>query len=712
MPSALFIPQRLPSQTLLRSGQARASYEYEVVNYTPALNGTTLRIPPVTALFPLATGSSLPVALAGSTLRITGGGWSGPITNSTRAGENLSFASTSPPQLLTNGWLPNDTIADAVEASAPYGALTLAFRWQWSLTEPNGTLYRSPWSVPARNATAPYLPSIFEPAPLVTSSSLTSPIQFGRGFVDTLAGSVAGRSFTYRWDDPSGDHLARGAATGPSGAQSVAASLPLVSPAHRLSPGLFVFRVLDSCGALVQDLWLNASFASSASEQIRVAPSTCGSIILNGVVYPGGASVKVDPSTTSLSLTSTGCAGYAFTGWSASGGLRPADVWARNTRLFVSWNGSLTAGWAPAHAVTFRESGAKAGQNWSVAIRGVTLVAAAPHPIQFQLANGTYPFYVNNGTGYAAAGAPGPVVVRGAAVNRSIALVPAIQHVVLIVMENSNLWPTLRDAPYMGYLWNTYARATEFYGACHESKPEYMAMTSGRPYSCTSIPVENVTNLGDLLQHKGFSWASYQESMNSSCDTVSSHQYFTHHDPFLWYADVVDNASRCDSHIVNSRSFNSSAANGSLPTFSLYVPNNNDDCEWTILPTCDAWLKGFLSPLLNSSRPKVQAMVAHTAFLVVFDEAETNLGYSTGGIVNSWCRSTTGENLSVCGGHLYLSVVSPFSANRQYSANATDYDLESTIEWLFGLGNDGGYDGTANFPAMTSLFDFPRNGSY
>lgn len=716
MPSALLMAQTAPTHALLRGGTIQASYEFEVVNYTVAANGTEVFVPTVLALFPLASGSDEVLTLHWVNLTVSGAGWSDPnqTSQSLIPTSGLSFNATVAPQLLTEGWLANDHRADAVQASAAYGNLTLAFRWLWSMTEPNATVYASGWSTPSRTANSPYLPSIFYPAPRVASQTATSPVVLGGNFTDALSGIVSGRSFNLSWSDPTGRILAEGGLNVPAGATTATANLPLAPAGHRLSPGTFVFRVVDSCGALIQDDWLSGSYPVSASLHLGIAPSSCGTIILNASVYHSGAAPSYRPSNSSYSLTSTGCTGYAFTGWSESGGLLPASQWARNTRVFVSWSGALSAGWGPAYLVTFHESGVRTGQNWSVAIHGTTVQAASPNPVTFLLANGTYPYYVGNGTGYSLVGAvsSGTVQVRGGAVNVSLTLAPDIQHVVVIVFENSNLYPTLSFAPYMDYLWNSYGRATQFYGACHESKPEYLAMTNGRAFTCDSIPVEKVSNLGDLFESHGLTWGSYLESMNTSCDTVSTPIYFAHHDPFIWYSDIVNNATRCAAHVVNSRYFNESVANGTLPNYSLYIPNTDDDCEETILPTCDAWLKGFLSPLLNSTHPAVQTLVAHTAFVLAFDEAETNLGYSTGGIVNSWCRNATGQNLSVCGGHIYLSVVSPFSSNRAYTLNATDYNLESTVEWLFGLGSDGGFDGTSNFPSMDGLFSFPQNGGY
>ena len=706
MPSALFIVQATPSHPVLQSGRVQASYEFEVVNFTSAVNGTKVVVPNVLALFPLTSTSDFSVNLPSVELGVAGAGWSNPTltSNSSAAPSNLSFSASNPPQLLTVGWLPNDPQADAIQADAVYGTITLAFRWSWVMYEPNGTIYTSPWSTPSYSAASPSLPSIFYPAELVASHGETSPVTIGGNFTDLLVGHVAARSFGLAWTDTTGRQSAHGQLNTSSGATSASASLALTNPTHRLAPGTFVFRVKDTCGALIQDQWRSASLGTAASVELGILPSACGTVILNGTVFADGAAPEERPSPGSYSLTSTGCPGYAFTGWSESGGVVPASTWARNTRLFVSWNGSVSAGWAPGYRVTFQEGGATKGQNWSVTIHGTRVQARAPNPLSFLLANGSYTYYVGNATGYSSSASPGTVLVKGSPVNLSVSLAPDIQHVVVIVMENSNLYPTLRYAPYMDYLWNTYAKATSFYAACHESKPEYLAMTSGRSYSCGSIPLVNVTHLGDLLEKRGLTWGSYLESMNTSCDNVSSHFYFAHHNPFLWYADVRNNATRCSTRDVNSRVFNQTLANGTLPTYSLYVPNNDDDCEWTVLPTCDTWLKSFLGPILNSTHSAVQNLVAHTAFVIAFDEAETNLGYSTGGIVNPWCRNTTGQNLSVCGGHIYLSVVSPFSQGLTYSHNATDYNLESTVEWLLGLGGTGNNDSTTQFPPMKALF--------
>lgn len=281
-----------------------------------------------------------------------------------------------------------------------------------------------------------------------------------------------------------------------------------------------------------------------------------------------------------------------------------------------------------------------------------------------------------------------------------------VQHVVVIVLENQEISTVYTSAPYERYLQHTFGNATTFYGACHDSLPEYAAMTSGRSYTCTSIPIEGVTNLADLAQAKGESWDGYFEGMTSPCQLASGGSYVSYHNPFILYKDIRYNSTRCDAHIRNSASFNASLANGTLPTLSYYVPNIYDDGLHSSVAAADTWLRSFLSPILNSTSPVVLAEVATTAFFIVSDEgSSTDLsGYSAGGVVSSWCQNQTQTALSVCGGPTYLSVVSPLSHATTYTGDATDYNLESTVEWLLGLGNDGGNDGTTAFPAMTTLF--------
>lgn len=285
-----------------------------------------------------------------------------------------------------------------------------------------------------------------------------------------------------------------------------------------------------------------------------------------------------------------------------------------------------------------------------------------------------------------------------------------VQHAVVIILENREVSQIWALAPYERYLQARYGNATNFFALCHGSPPNYLAMTSGRVEYCGANVTGqvNVTNLPDEIERAGLTWAGYFESMPSACYPYSAGPYVAWHDPFVAYDDIIDNPARCAAHVLPSRQFNASVANGTLPTVSFYVPNTIDDCDNSSLTICDQWLQGFLTPILNATDPAEQALVSHTAFFIVYDEGITDAGYA-GPVITSDCVATTGRALSTCGGQIYLSVVSPYSLGTSYTSDATAFNLESTLEWLFGLPSDGGYDGSADFPAMTSLFDFPSN---
>ncbi|HEV2166575.1 MAG TPA: alkaline phosphatase family protein [Thermoplasmata archaeon] len=364
------------------------------------------------------------------------------------------------------------------------------------------------------------------------------------------------------------------------------------------------------------------------------------------------------------------------------------------------------------YPLNFYEVGLPDGTGWSVTVGGLVGRGTAPSAIGFSLANGSYPFSQPQAAGYAPSVTSGNVSIQGASASRTLGFTLRFQHVVTIVMENEASATVLSGAPYQAYLAAKYATATHFYGACHYSYPNYVAMTSGRYFACgtASIPIEGVTNIADLIEKANLSWMGYFEGMTTACQVASNGSYVSFHNPFILYKDIRYNTSRCDHHVVNSASFNASVANGTLPSYSYYVPNISDDCYRTALSFCDQWLASFLSPILNSTKPAVQKLVASTLFLIVYDEGEESgaafdAGYSAGpGYVNTWCKNTTGQALSACGGLTYLVAVSPWSSKIVFTPNVSDYNLETTVEWFLNLGgSDGGWDGTSAFPAMESL---------
>jgi len=263
-----------------------------------------------------------------------------------------------------------------------------------------------------------------------------------------------------------------------------------------------------------------------------------------------------------------------------------------------------------------------------------------------------------------------------------------IQHVFVVVLENAARSTVEQKGPYMVSLAQRYAQATEYYAICHPSAPNYLAMTGGVGHQCGSDAwnVYNTTSIADLLESGGRTWAAYDESMPTACDTTDAYPYAVKHNPFVYYADIVDNASRCAAHDGNFTAWSTALASGQVPNFALFTPNLTDDGHDTSVGTADTWLHGWLSPLLNES------FFASSVFFVTYDESvNDNTGYN-----------------GTMGGHVFFAAVSPYAkTGYNLTANASHYSLLSTVEWLLGVGNTGQHDGTSSFPPLRDLFAFP-----
>jgi hypothetical protein len=263
----------------------------------------------------------------------------------------------------------------------------------------------------------------------------------------------------------------------------------------------------------------------------------------------------------------------------------------------------------------------------------------------------------------------------------------SIRHVITVVLENENTGTVLRQGAYEKYLAATYGFAPNYYAVCHPSVPNYFAMTAGLPLICGSdnYHVYKVApNIGDLVEARHLTWASHFESMPSACDLTQNTSVYTNaHNPFVQYADIYNNKSRCDAHVSTLDAWNSTVANGTLPNYAFVVPNKIHDGHNTNTSVADAWLKAWLPPLVNSS------LFRTSVFLIVYDEAASdNSGYN-----------------GTDGGLSYFAAVGPaVNPNSTYRANSSHYNLLATTEWLLGLGGTGRNDSSAGFPAMKSLF--------
>ncbi|TPX51014.1 hypothetical protein CcCBS67573_g10056 [Chytriomyces confervae] len=259
-------------------------------------------------------------------------------------------------------------------------------------------------------------------------------------------------------------------------------------------------------------------------------------------------------------------------------------------------------------------------------------------------------------------------VATAAAVSHVAAACQAINSVMTIVLENQDTSTILADS-YMGstlvkkgYLLNN------FYGVTHPSQPNYIAMISGSRNLCLldfdcKIGANSIV---DLLEQKGKTWKSYQESYPGNCFTgTSSGTYRRKHNPFMSFDNIRGNPTRC-ANIVNSDQLSRDAAAGKLPNYIFYTPDMNNDGHDTSASYASNWLKTFLEPKL------VDPAYANVLFHVVFDESETYFG------PNHIYSILLGKGIKGVG----------LVDNAHYD----HYSFLATLEGIFDLGNLGKHD--------------------
>ncbi len=188
----------------------------------------------------------------------------------------------------------------------------------------------------------------------------------------------------------------------------------------------------------------------------------------------------------------------------------------------------------------------------------------------------------------------------------------SFDHVVTIVLENKSLNETYNcgtSCAYMTQLANTYGLARNYTALTHPSMANYIAMTSGGLYGTgdgQSPGSVNAVNIVDRLETAGLTWKAYMESYNGGCSD-SGTGYSGNHNPFVKYADIYNNPSRC-AKIVNtgndagnsSSLFLSDLSSSSAPNYMWLTPNKCNDMHDCSVATGNNYLANLVPKILSS----------------------------------------------------------------------------------------------------------------
>ena len=318
--------------------------------------------------------------------------------------------------------------------------------------------------------------------------------------------------------------------------------------------------------------------------------------------------------------------------------------------------------------------------------------------------------------------------------------IPHFKHVVVLTEENEAAATTFApDSPAV-FLKSLRGRGVfipNYYGVGHASLDNYIAMVSGQVlqpataadcgglslYICVQLQTpQGGRSYADQLEQSHQSWKSYQDGTTTPCfhahyaagdmspdpyqgaSTTGARNYADRHNPFIYFADVIGNQSRCEAHQRPFSDLSKDLANNSLPAFSFITPDTCNDghdnpCAGRNvggLTTADAFLKANVPALIDY-------LAAHDGLLIVnFDE---------GGTPSSAQDAATNPRDYTCascasggiGGRTGAILISPrLPQGTTVTASYDHYSLLRTLEDAFGITEHLGRAGAA--APMTEAF--------
>ncbi len=208
--------------------------------------------------------------------------------------------------------------------------------------------------------------------------------------------------------------------------------------------------------------------------------------------------------------------------------------------------------------------------------------------------------------------------------------VPAADHVFLVVLENHGFAQVIGSPamPYLNSLASQHSLATNYFSNTHPSIGNYFMLTAGELESNDDAFAGVVTddNIVRALTTSGKSWKAYAQSLPSVGYLGNDvYPYFKHHNPFVYFSDVVNSSAQAQ-NVVPFSNLQADVASGALPSLVYLLPdaeNDAHDCptggsacpDTDKLTAADTWLQSNIDPLINNPA------FSNSVFIIDFDEA-------------------------------------------------------------------------------------------
>ncbi len=226
----------------------------------------------------------------------------------------------------------------------------------------------------------------------------------------------------------------------------------------------------------------------------------------------------------------------------------------------------------------------------------------------------------------APAAARGPAAPPGAAPSAAGPCLgtpaPHYRHVVWVWMENkaSDAVIGSPEAPFENRLAHECGLATGYHGVAHPSLPNYLAATGGSTFGVTddAPPADHPVageSLFSQVEGAGLTWRAYEESMPAPCWLTQAGSYAVRHNPAAYFTQLRPS---CRLNDVGLDAFALDVSSGALPSFSFVTPDVCSDTHDCPVSTGDAWLRTWLTRLLDGSNYRA----GDTVLVLTWDEAE------------------------------------------------------------------------------------------
>jgi phosphatidylinositol-3-phosphatase len=282
----------------------------------------------------------------------------------------------------------------------------------------------------------------------------------------------------------------------------------------------------------------------------------------------------------------------------------------------------------------------------------------------------------------------------------AVAQVPRSSHVVLVIEENTSFNTAAANMPWLASQGNANGHATNFISDTSGSLMDYLWLMSGSCHSSANCTLPAGThdfgcsgdscassitddNLFREMDRSGITWRVYAQSYTAAGGTVTTPDlangtfYYRRHNPATWYDEVLTNANGSQARVVDFSQFAVDLANGTLPEFSLIVPDGLHDAHDGTPAQADAFLSANLTLLLQQPffQPGGDGML-----IITFDNGDFDIA-----------------------GQVYTAVIGPKVT--PHTVSAVPYKHENTLRTLLdAMGIAAVLGQSANVSAMNDFF--------